>query len=323
MQPKALITGATGFIGSHLLEALVEKKWAVTCLARPQSRTETIEKMPVRIHRGPMDDQDLLESAVEGQDYIFHLAGRIRPGPPEVYDRANHILTRDLANACLRMNPKIKRFVHISSISVAGPTPPGRRLDETSPPNPSSEYGRTKLKGEQAIKEIWDKLPATIIRPPNVYGARQQETEILIKLIHNRIVPLLKEEGKSTSLIYIKDLIRGILLAAKSPEAQSQIYYLTDGEGYSWREIILTLKKSVLGDSLYLPIPENAIYFLAWLADILRAAGVKKLYFGRKVWNAMAKSRWLFSSFKAEKELAFRPQFKLEAGFKDMFGLSQ
>jgi dihydroflavonol-4-reductase len=318
MPPKALITGATGFIGSHLLETLVEKKWHITCLARPQSQTGTIEKMPVRIHRGHLENQDVLESAVEGQDYIFHLAARIRPAPPEVYDRANHRLTRDLANACLRKNQEIKRFVYISSISVAGPTPPGQHFDETHPPNPASQYGRTKLKGEQALKEIWDKLPATIIRPPNVYGARQQETEILIRLIRKRIVPLLKEEGKSTSLIYIKDLIRGILLATESPEAQSQTYYLTDEEGYSWREIILTLKKILLGNSFYLPIPENLIYSLAWFGDILRAAGFKNLYFGRRVWNAMAKSRWLFSSSKAGKELAFRPHYKLDAGFKDM-----
>ena len=323
MPPKALITGATGFIGSHLLETLVEKKWDVTCLVRPQSQTDKIEKMPVRIHRGDLGNQEVLNSAVQGQDYVFHLAARIRPAPAEVYDKANHRLTRDLANACLRKNPGVKRFVYISSISVAGPTPPGQRYDETQPPNPASEYGRTKLKGEQALKDIWDELPATIIRPPNVYGARQQETEILIRLIRKRIVPLLNEDGKSTSLIYIKDLVRGFLLATESPQAQSQTYYLTDGEGYSWREVILPLKKFVLGNSVYLPIPENLIYSLAWFADILRAAGWGKLYFGRRVWNAMAKTRGLFSSSKAEEELAFRPHYTLEAGFKDMLGLRE
>ena len=320
---KALITGSTGFIGSHLLEMLVEKKWTVTCLVRPQSRTEAIEKMPVHIHRGALDDQEVLESAVTDQDYIFHLAARIRPASPEVYDRANHRLTRDLANACLRKNPEVKRFVYVSSISVAGPTPPGQHFDETQPPNPASEYGRTKLKGEQALMEIWDRLPSTIIRPPNVYGARQQETEILIKLIRKRIVPLLKEEGESTSLIYVKDLIQGILQATESPEAQSKTYYLTDGNGYSWRELILTLKKLILGNSFFLPIPENLIYSLAWFADMLHAVGFRKLYFGRRVWNAMAKTKWLFSTSKAIKELDFRPHYELEAGFKDMLGPSE
>jgi len=320
MPPKALITGATGFIGSHLLETLIEKKWDITCLVRPQSQTDAIQKMPVHIKCGPLKNQDVLESAVEGQDYIFHLAARIRPASPEIYEMANHRLTRNLADACVRKNPGIRRFVYISSISVAGPTPPGQYFDETRPPSPTSEYGRTKLKGEQALQEMRDKLPTTIIRPPNVYGARQQETEILNKLIRKRVVPLLKEEGESTSLIYIKDLIRGILQATESPQAQGRTYYLTDGEGYSWREVILTLKKIVLGNSLFLPIPEEVIYSLAWFADILRAVGFKKLYFGRKIWNAMAKTKWLFSSSKAEEELGFRPHYKLEAGFKDMLG---
>lgn len=301
------------------METLIERKWRITCLVRPQSRTGWIEKWPVRILRGRMDDRDLLERAAKGQDYIFHLAARIRKAPPEVYDKANHLLTRDLANACLRKNPGLSRFVYVSSISAAGPTPAGRFIDENDPPNPASEYGRTKLKGEQAMEEIWDELPVTIIRPPNVYGNRQQETELLIKLFTYRVVPLLKEEGKATSLIYIKDLIRGILLAAESPHAKTQIFYLTDGEGYSWREIIFTLKNNVLGHSLYLPIPENGIYSLAWFADILRAAGWRNLYFGRKVWKAMVKTRWLFSSSKAAKELAFEPRYKLDSGFKDMF----
>jgi nucleoside-diphosphate-sugar epimerase len=321
MPPRALITGATGFIGSHLLDTLVEQNWDITCLVRPQSQTGYIQKMPVRLHRGPLDNQEVLETAVDNQDYIFHLAARIRPAPPEVYDKANHQLTKDLAIACLRKNPKIKRFVYISSISVGGPTPLGEVLDETHPPNPASEYGRTKLKGELALEEVWDRLPATIIRPPNVYGARQQETEILTKLIRKRIVPLLKEEGASTSLIYVKDLVSGILLATESPDALRQTYYLTDGDGYSWREIILTLKKIVLGQSFYIPIPEYLIYSLAWFADILRACGLRNLYFGRRVWNAMAKSRWLFSSDKAEAELGFRTRYNLEEGFKDMLGL--
>jgi nucleoside-diphosphate-sugar epimerase len=101
-----------------------------------------------------------------------------------------------------------------------------------------------------------------------------------------------------------------------------QTYYLTDGEGYSWRELILAIKEALLGKSFAIPIPENLIYSAAWLADMLRAAGIKKIYFGRKVWNTMTKTKWLFSSSKAEKELGFRAHYDLKSGFKDMLGPS-
>ncbi len=318
MPPSALVTGATGFIGSHLVEYLVSRKWEITCLLRPSSRTEFLKKFPVKIIQGILENQSFLESAVEGQDYIFHLAARIRSAPREVYEKSNHILTRDLIYSCLRANPDIHRFVYISSIAAAGPSRLGQHSEEAQMSSPSSEYGRTKLKGEKAVQALWDKIPATIIRPPNVYGFRQSETELLVKIIHKRIVPLLKGDKKSTSLLYVKDLIHGIHQAAESPNTRGQIYYLTDGQSYSWKEIILTVKKLVLNDALFLPLPEEVISLFAWLLDTVKAAGMGRTFFGRRAWQAMAHTQWLFSSSKAFKDFGFIPRYNLEAGIKDM-----
>ncbi len=317
MTRKALVTGGTGFIGSHLVQTLVSQNWDVTCLVRPTSRTGFLKKFSVNFIVQEMNDQKSLETAVKGQDYIFHLAGRIRPASRATYDKANHQLTRNLVEACLSYNPGISRFVYVSSIAAAGPSLPGQYSDESQPPSPTSEYGRTKLKGEIAVKDAWNIIPATIIRPPNVYGPRQQETELLIKLISKRIVPLLKERGETTSLIYIRDLVEGILQAALSLKTQKQIYYLTDGKGYSWRELILTIKKHVLGNSLFFPIYEGAIFFIAILTDVVMATGLAKVFFGRKVWRATTQTPWLFSTSKAEKEFGFHANYTLEEGIKE------
>lgn len=317
---KALITGATGFIGSHLLETLVSQKWEVTCLLRPSSRTDFLKNFPVKIAQGILENQNILERAVEGQDYIFHLAGRIQSAPKEVYEKSNHKLTRDLVYASYRTNPSIKRFVYVSSIAAAGPSRPGQHSDEAQIPSPESEYGRTKLKGEKAVQEVWKQIPATIIRPPNVYGPRQLETELLVKLIQKRIVPTLKSTKKSTSLIYVKDLIYGILQAAESPNTKGQIYYLTDGQSYSWREIIFTIKKHVIKDTFFLPLPEEVISFFAWLSDIIRETGIVRLFFGKRAWEAMIHTQWLFSSSKAIKDFGFKPRYDLDAGIRDMLG---
>jgi len=317
MPHKALVTGATGFIGSHLVQSLVEEDWDVTCLIRSKSRTDFLQKLPVSLIEGSVNDTESLGKAVKGQDYVFHLAGRIRPTSRAVYDIANHQLTRNLIQACLGKNPSLKRFVYVSSISAAGPSLPNSYSDEGQAPSPVSEYGRTKLKGEEAVRKVWDQIPATIIRPPNVYGPRQQETEHLIKLIKKRIVPLLKRKKETTSLIYVKDLIQGILQAALSPKTKNQVYYLTDGKGYSWRKIILTVKKVVLGESFFFPLPEGLIYISAWLVDMLKKTGLIKSYFGRKLWRAMTQTPWLFSSSKAEKDFGFRTRYSLENGIKE------
>lgn len=317
MPLKALVTGATGFIGSHLVENLAARNWDVTCLVREKSRPDFLQKLPLTILKGPMSQIQLLERAVEGQDYVFHLAGRIRKTSPKMYDKANRQLTQDLVHACLSRNRNLKRLISVSSISAAGPSLPGHISNEGDPPSPTSEYGRSKLRAEEAIRKVWHLIPCTIIRPPNVYGPRQQETELLIRLIGKRIVPLLKNHPPTTSLIYVKDLIEGFLQAAFSSKARSQIYYLTDGKTYSWRKIILAVKNHVLKDTLFFPIPERFIFFLAWITDMLKKSRIIKSYFGRRTWQVMTLTPWLFSSAKATKDFGFRARYTLEEGIEE------
>jgi len=314
---KALITGSTGFIGSHLVESLLALNWDVTCLIRPKSRTKILSGLPVRYIKSDVDNMPSLEKAVRGQDYVFHVAARIRSTHPDIYDRANHQFTKNLGLASLNSNPNLKRFVYISSIAASGPSPPDTMLDETHICLPTSRYGQSKLLGEEALCLVWDRLPVTIIRPPNVYGPRQMETELLIKLISKRIVPLLRDDAGSTSLIYIHDLIEGIIKASISPRTLGQIYYLTDGVVHSWRNIILAIKDQVLGTSLFLPLPEKVIYSFAWIIDILKSTGFISIHFGRRIWRTMTQTPWVFSSAKAQRDFGFRPRHSLQEGLKE------
>jgi dihydroflavonol-4-reductase len=318
MNRTALVTGATGFIGSHLVEDLISRDWRVTCLVRPTSRTDFLERKPVEILRGRGDDLRLLGQAQQGQDYIFHLAACIRAADPDIYERANSEFTKNLIQSCLHANPGVKRFVYVSSIAAAGPSEPGRVSDETQPASPISDYGRTKLKGEFAVSALWDRIPATIIRPPNVFGPGQKETEMLLALLRWRIAPVLKDRGKTTSFIYIKDLISGIRLAALDPKAAGEIYCLTDGRTYSWREVGFTVRDCVLGHSFCLPLHERFIGSAAGLADMLKRMKLLRTRFGRRVWHSMTQRTWLFSPEKAIRDLGFQPRYSLETGLRDM-----
>lgn len=317
MPLRALITGATGFIGSHLVDYLTDKGWDITCWCRPESRTARLKDRGVRLVRGRLDELDRLTQAVSGQDYIFHLAARIHSAPREVYEQVNHVFTRNLVQASLEAGGTLRRFVYVSSIAAAGPSETGSIKTEEQNSSPRTEYGRTKLRGEEAVREAGERLPYTIIRPPNVYGPRQKETELLMRLIRKRIVPVLKSREPATTLIYVEDLNRGTVQAALAPEALRETYYLTDGEIYSWRRVLFTFRDIVLSRPVYVPLPEAVIVLAASLTDGLKRARLIRSYFGRRAWKSMTQTPWLFSCDKARSQLGFTPEYSLERGFRE------
>lgn len=312
----ALITGASGFIGSHLAEYLNTRGWKVTCLLRPSSRTRGLSSLPVNLRRGDMTNPIFLEESVRNQDLIFHSAAQIRAAPPQIYHSANVILTENLVNACLAAGRRLKRFVFISSIASAGPSDSIHPKDESMPDSPASIYGRTKLLAEEIIKKSAAELPFTIIRPPNVYGPRQQETEWLIRLISAGILPLLRNSSARTSLIYIHDLVRWLEACALLPGTLGQTYYLTDGRPRRWEEIIESIKMLLKRD-LFLPLPQGLLGGAAWMTDILRNIGVVQTMFGREALRNVFSISWLFSSGKAASEFGFRTSFSLEEGIRE------
>ncbi len=316
MPPRALITGATGFIGSHLVDHLRGEGWDLTCWCRPESRTDRLEGQGVRLVRGNLDELDRLTRAAAGQDYIFHLAARIHSASREVYERSNHVFTRNLVQAALEAGSELKRFVYVSSIAAAGPSEPGKTKTEEQDSSPRTEYGRTKLRGEEAVKEAGADLPYTIIRPPNVYGPGQKETELLMRLIRRRVVPVLRSSDPATTLVYVEDLNRGTVQAALAPEGLRETFYLTDGKTYSWRQVLFTFRDIVLKRPVFVPVPETAIVLAARLTDGLKRMRLVRSYFGRRAWRSMTEIPWLFSCEKARSRLGYRPEYSLERGLR-------
>ncbi len=317
MAPKALITGATGFIGGHLTAYLIDLGWDITCWCRPESRTLALESLNVKLIRGSLEDTALLEKAVASQDIIFHLAARIHSASRETYEQVNHVFTRNLVEAACRIAPRPQRFIYVSSIAAAGPCQQGQIKTEEDDTPPVTEYGRTKLRGEEAVRENGQRLIFTIIRPPNVFGPGQTESELIIRLMRRRIVPVLRSRIPATTLIYVNDLVQGIVQAALSENARQQTYFLTDGSFYSWRHILFTVKKIVLGGTWYLPLPESAILLAAGIFDGLKRLRVLRSYFGRKAWQSMTRTPWLFSSDKARSQLQFISRYDLEQGLRE------
>jgi nucleoside-diphosphate-sugar epimerase len=309
---KALVTGATGFIGSHLAEELGRRRYEVTGLVRKTSHLGELEKLGVHLIVGDCRDKPSLEKAVEGMDFVFHLAAVIHAQNWEAYYQANSLGTRNLLEACAERNPGLKKLVFVSSISAAGPSEKGIPLKESDPPNPISAYGRSKLLAEEAVLEYKDRLPVVILRPPNVLGPRQKELFESIKLIRRKILPLLGTGEPQTSLCYVGDVADALILAAENKEATGKVYFLADPKPYAWTDITGAIAETLGIRFFILKVPFSLQMLAAWVSEVsARLTGTSPLLMRKSV-IASKKYFWIYDSSKIERELGFVPKVSLK-----------
>lgn len=166
---KALVTGSNGFIGSTLVEKLLQQGHQVTCLVRRQSNLTWLQNLPVTYSYASLSSGEGLEQAVAGMDWIFHLAGVTKARDRQGYVDGNVTITTRLLQAC-RSQPGLKKFVYVSSQAAAGPSLAGIPLTEADAPHPISIYGECKLAAEKEVLSISGELPVVVLRPPSVYG---------------------------------------------------------------------------------------------------------------------------------------------------------
>ena len=314
---KALVTGGNGFIGSHLVKHLLEEGYEVYCLVRSTSNLSLIEHLPVTLLRGDCRDRESLYGAVRGKDYIFHLAGKIKAPDWETYYTSNVLGTRNLIGACARENPDIRRFVHISSISAAGPSKKGVLKREEEPCVPITDYGRSKLMGEVEVRKYEGQIPFVIIRPPNVLGPGSEELLSMMKILIKRIRPALGNGDRQTSICFVQDLVRAIVLAATSPEAVGKTYYITDGNTYSWRFIGDVLSEELGLHGFILPLPYPVVLLLSSIIGLLSSLMGKGTMISPERVRQMRETYWIYDGSKAERDLGFKPVMDIQTGIRD------
>jgi len=314
---KALVTGANGFIGSHLAEELVRRGWEVTCLVRRPRGLGWIETLQVRLVRGDCREKPTLGPAVEGADYVFHLAGVIDALEWEEYYQANVVGTRNLLEACAERNPGLRKFIHVSSISAAGPSEKGRVLTEDDPNRPVSAYGRSKLAAEEAVREFGQRLPFVIIRPPNVIGPRQKELREAIRLVKKRIKPVVGTGEPQTSLCYVRDVVEALILAAERPEADGRTYFLAYPRPYAWSEITDAIEGALGIRRILLKVPYRAQWLVAAASEAVARLTRRKPKLTRANVLAARKYYWIYDGSRIKRELGFEPRTGLKEAIRE------
>ena len=309
---KAFVTGGTGFIGSHLADRLIQSDTysEVRCLIRNNEKWLK-DKNFTRI-KGDLDDLKALQNAVEGVDVVYHIAGRVKAPSYAELEHANVDATENL----LRIAQKegVPKVVLLSSLAAVGPSTDGP-VTEESPMNPISNYGKSKKQMEQITHEISDgETSITILRPPAVYGPREDQIYSFFKMVNKRICPIIGDgERPRISMVYVGDLVNGILDAAERQEAGVSTYFITGKEIHTWNEIRGTTTK-VLGKKA-IPIYIKPKFVKKIAGTVEKAAS----FFG--VYPVLNKEKakelileWTCTSEKAEREIGYTPEYSLAEG---------
>ena len=305
------MTGGTGFIGSHLAETLLQRGVQVRCLVRTGSDLKWLKGLPIEMTFGDCSDKASLREAVKDIDQIFHLAGITKAVKEKTYFEVNAFGTENLIHACLENNPRIRKFIYLSSQAAAGPCRNGDKKKESDRCEPISAYGKSKRRGEELALAHAHKIPLVILRPPGVYGPRDKDFYTLFKWVSKRIKPYFR--GK-VSLCYVQDVIQAILLAAESRTKSGEIFFLSDGTDYLMGEIGDVFARTMGVTPLSIPIPKWLLFGIASLSEYLSLFSQKPSLISRGMAEQMVQEDWTCDITKAKTMLGFQPQFQLSQG---------
>ena len=311
-----LVTGATGFIGSHLVERLVAQGRPMRCLVR---RSSTADNLPrtIELAHGDLESGAGLTEALRGVDTVIHLAGVTKASTAADYDLGNAVATANLLRDAGHLD-EINRFVHVSSLAAAGPSTADRPLTETDEPRPVSHYGRSKLAGEQAVRQSPLAGRTIVVRPPVVYGPRDKDVYRMLRTVSRGWMAQIGAAPRRFSHIYVGDLVDGIIAAADctNPSAVGHVFYLANAAPVSWDEFGGLAARLMRRKLRTVAIPEKAAYVLGLCAEWgSRLSGKPGILSRDKVREACC-AGWVCDPGRARRELGFCAPMGLEEGLR-------
>ncbi|MCD6086477.1 MAG: NAD-dependent epimerase/dehydratase family protein [Candidatus Hydrothermae bacterium] len=306
---RALVTGATGFIGSHLVKVLIDKGFDVRVLVRKTSNLRWIEGLPVERFLGELTDPASLEGISEGVDYVFHLAALLKGHRKEDYIRGNATATENLLRA-LADSKGIRRFVYLSSQAAAGPALHPRTEDEEA--RPVSYYGLGKLLAEEAVRRSG--LPYTILRPPAVYGPRDRELLFYFRSL-KRGHAVLPGNPEVVKVIYVEDLVEAIVNSALSDTTLRKTYFVAGEESLSAEALLREIARALGMERpriTKLP-PQIVLPPVAFWSFVQRLFGKASMVNPDKI-RELSQPGWNCSIEAAKKDFGFTPRHSLREG---------
>lgn len=314
---RALVTGATGFIGSHLVEALLNKRFSVSCLIKDDEPISWIDRNRIKIYYGDITKKNSLYQAFNSRyDFIFHLAGLMNTRHPEQYYKINFEGTKNLLDLCREKSRALKRFIYVSSVTAAGPCKNLRPKKINCENNPTTHYGKSKLKTEDYIIKNGFQVPFTIIRPALVYGPRNKRTVFsYFQFISIGLNPVIGDGY--TNVIYVKDLAEILIRSALSDKTKNRIYYAGERKIYNYSEIADVIKKCMKKRVITVRFPRFSIIIIgALIGGVSKILGKPPVFDLRRAVDLKYKY-WVYDTTLLLEDIEYEPEYSLERGIEE------
>jgi len=313
------VTGASGFIGSHIVEALATSGLLVRALVRKSSSLTFLERTEAELAFGDVTDPMSLRSALNGMQGVVHCAGLTKALSLDKYRQVNRDGIENLLHACRSMHPCPFRIVILSSLAAFGPSRAGRPVCEGDRPDPVSDYGRSKLEGHQVAESFMNKLPISILIPPAVYGPRDRDIYAYFKFAKMGIVPFLGHGERYLSIIYVKDLARAAVECLLREEASGRSYFVEDGEVHTWKSFARAISSAMSRKPVSVVLPRFLALGAAILVDASSQITRQPPLLGTQKMRELLQPSWTCSGERIRQELGWQAQYALGNGVEETY----
>jgi nucleoside-diphosphate-sugar epimerase len=319
----AVVTGSSGFIGSHLVDALLQRGATVRALVRDTTPNQALDPRVQRSTVDLLDDRSVREAdAWEGATHVFHLAGVTKRRTLAEFRDGNVIPTANvLAAVAARAESAPPRVILVSSQAAAGPALSSTRpVREDDPPRPIEAYGQSKLEAELATRQFDDRIPVSIVRPASVYGPRDRDFLRAFRLAARTVAIHAVPRDNLFSIVHVADLVRALLLVAERTESAGRTYFVANEAPTTWRELYADVARAAFAKrALELQLPRPVLTAAGLAGDLVSAlTGWHSLANGNK--TKLARPRWwLCDASRARDELAWSPEIPLQEGVRETY----
>lgn len=313
---KVLVTGGSGFLGSHVAEQLVLAGHDVRALVRKTSNTKFLKSLSrVELAEGAVEDADAVSAAVDGVDAIVHSAALVKARNDGEFQSTNVQGTKNLVAAVRKRAPRLLRFVHVSSLEAAGPAEGGLPV-LASQERPITRYGRSKLESEKVVLGAKDDFPVTILRPGGIYGPRDVEIFEVFKSVKRGVLPIVGTGLAKSTLVYGPDCAKACVRALFADVPSGSIYFVTDGATYDQRLIAAAVEKAWgTRARIRFALPMGLVRGVAYAVEGYGRFRDKAVMLTREK-AAMLNHDWLCESESTMTALDWKPEFLFDEGAK-------